>query len=397
MVSITCGKLYDLCLKTPDRAWFGPFDCLWRWLLSVVAWYYAAITCPVSFFVFTLQYNRVWYGTRNGLCLTCFYPITPWVLFVMNLCTKIVLLLRKNNTDMDWGVFFKEPDSFILSLLWSQYQSIGSSVGLWITCGNDPDAITHSFYDYKTSKHFWREVMEKAGMLMPCVKGRWMKGDLTIFHELDCDLVLKITDSYLGIGDKFLDFGKDYNGKEDVERMLKEDMFQGPLGTMDDYNDKDVLLLELVRPDEVHGVHSFDILTLMTANGPKVLSVLYWGDCTNSSSHSARAGYTVDVVSETIYGPASWYSVPFATMEPKLVGTKLPGIKGACEKALLAHAESYERFPHLKMIGWDAMYLKNKDIVFFEGNFASARIPRRIFLGHKQLILFLTTYTWPFA
>jgi hypothetical protein len=398
MVDITCGRLYDYCLKTPDRHWFGMFDCAFRWILSVIAWYYAAITHPVTFFIFTLRYNLLWYGNLMGVGLTCFYFVTPWALIVVELGKKVQGMFKKDWASSGPGrVFFVQPEGFVSSLLWASYLNTSMYVGLWIACGDDPDAIAHSWYDHKTHKDFWRQIMETAGMRMPREMGRSTKGKLAVEHKLDCDLVLKITDSYLGIGDKFMDFGKDYNGQEDVERILKEDRFDGSSGSKEGYEDKDVLLLELVRPTEDHGVHSFDILTYMTPDGPKVLSVLYWGDCTTSSSHSTQAGYTVDVNTETIYGPAAWYSAFFATMEPKRIGTKLPGLKDACAKALVAHAEGYKINPFLKMIGWDAMIMKNNEIVFFEGNFAAARIPRRMFLDYTNLYEFLTTYTWPFG
>jgi len=78
----------------------------------------------------------------------------------------------------------------------------------------------------------------------------------------------------------------------------------------------DVLVLELVRPKASEGVHSIDIITMRTPEDEvKVLSCLFWTDCTTDSSHSTQAGYTIDVETETVVAPADWYSVYFGQME----------------------------------------------------------------------------------
>ena len=37
------------------------------------------------------------------------------------------------------------------------------------------------------------------------------------------DVVLKLADSYLGIGDKFLEFGKDFTNQDDLEQLIKSE------------------------------------------------------------------------------------------------------------------------------------------------------------------------------
>lgn len=104
-----------------------------------------------------------------------------------------------------------------------------------------------------------------------------------------------------------------------------------------------MLVLELVRPDPKMGVHSYDILTMMTDDGAKVLSCLLWGDCTTSSSHSCTSGYAIDVPTETIYRGAKWYSACFAQFDAKRVGTKIPGLQKACLQACEAHDLAYSK------------------------------------------------------
>ena len=93
--------------------------------------------------------------------------------------------------------------------------------------------------------------------------------------------------------------------------------------------------------------------------------------------------------------PSSRYAPYFATASDKLVGTKLPGIKKACLEAIRAHELS--PFPWLKTVGWDGMFLRKGGFVFFEGNFGSIRIPRRIFLAPGTLFTFLKEHAWPWA
>merc|ERR1712167_66281 len=177
--------------------------------------------------------------------------------------------------------------------------------------------------------------------------------------------------------------------------ILNTHTYDNTTGGKSGYDGKEVLLLELVRPHKDYGVHSIDLLTVITPDGfAKVLSCLYWGDCTGDSSHSTRAGYTVDIETETIQDGARWYSPFFANMDAKLTGTKLPGIKEACARACQAHEDGHRRLGFLKMVGWDCMIMKNGEMVFFEGNFAAARIPRRMFLAASNLIEFTFKHNW---
>jgi len=43
------------------------------------------------------------------------------------------------------------------------------------------------------------------------------------------------------------------------------------------------------------------------------------------------------------------------------------------------------------------MVMENDELVFFEGNFAGARTPRRIMLGLNNFTEFMYNYFWPFG
>jgi hypothetical protein len=152
----------------------------------------------------------------------------------------------------------------------------------------------------------------------------------------------------------------------------------------------------MVRPRKDLGVHSLDILAVRTPNdGVKVLSVLLWTNCTTDSSHSCQEGYMVDVESETIVGAANWYCAAFAEMNAPLVGAKYPGVREACEKAVAAHNQIEEQW--LVAVGWDAMVMPKSEIVFFEGNFAGARTPRRVFVSFAAVCAAVWNVFWPFG
>ena len=67
------------------------------------------------------------------------------------------------------------------------------------------------------------------------------------------DIVVKLNDSYLGIGDSFWRRGTDFNTFDDIQENMKKQ-----------YQGQEALLLDLVRPHPDHGVHSFDIVTIRT-------------------------------------------------------------------------------------------------------------------------------------
>jgi hypothetical protein len=184
--------------------------------------------------------------------------------------------------------------------------------------GTNHDAIQHTWYDTILTKHFWRETLTNVGARLPRALGSWDGKDLVVNYpgEIEkCDLVVKIPDSFLGIGDSFWNRGRDFKTLKDLEVLLNKPVSEGG------YLGKEALVLELVRPKASLGVHSMDVVTIRTPDDDvKVLSVLLWTDCTTSSSHSCRAGYVLDVETETVIDSAKWYSSYFATMKKPLVG-----------------------------------------------------------------------------
>ena len=144
-------------------------------------------------------------------------------------------------------------------------------------------------------------------------------------------------------------------------------------------------------------MHSLDILTVDTNNGPKVVSVLVWADCVGRTSHSCQTGYIVDMESEQVVAPASFYGAYFkAQPQTGLIklGQKLPGVRKACQLCEKAHVKRLESTPWMCSVGWDCMLTddNSEGMVFFEGNFASYRLSRRVFLSFATLRAFILEF-----
>ena len=181
-------------------------------------------------------------------------------------------------------VFFVKPPNPIASFIWDLYLNQSMFVGQYLLVGTNDDAIEHTWFDSLLTKDFWRGALDGVGARLPRQLGEWNDTEYTSYHPLgDSDVVVKLPDSYLGIGDSFWNKGKDYNTEEELVALLAKE-YAGK---------KDVLVLELVRPKKSEGVHSIDIITMRTPNDEvRVLSCLFWTDCTTDSSHSTQAGLT---------------------------------------------------------------------------------------------------------
>lgn len=248
--------------------------------------------------------------------------------------------------------------------------------------------------------------MEKTGMPFPLQLGCWDGAECDWWsraknqsteYEVG-DIVLKLMDGCLGRGDTFLEKGKNgFDGSLGAVNKVLEEKYKGTSG---------VLVLEWVRPAKGHEVHSFDIVTMVMPDGSiQLVSALYWGRCLNggSSTHDSTAGFVIDVNREEVIRAASWYSALFAKSMGQVgptksgcglgygevgIGSKFPGLKAICEKAIAGHYSALEDQPWLHAIGWDAMFSSSGPI-FFEGNYASHRIPRRVFLTWRSVFYFL--------
>jgi len=398
--SLTAGNLYQLCLEARPHfggEWFSVTDTATRLGLAVFAFYRFLLLEPFALLRFAYGWNTLWYGRFRGLVLTLNLPILPFVLCAAELIKRLAEHLPW--AEVDWKmkgpgrVFFVRPSSFLASLLWDFYLAVSVFCGTFLQYSTHPDGLMHTWYDTICVKEYWYELLDAAGARRPLQLAGW---DGASAHNTGpgvtfgrADLVCKISDSYLGIGDKVLKRGKasggDFDTVEDIQAILAADPA---------YAGKSAIATEFVSAhptmhlsgDGYGQVHSLDIVTLRTKAGVRVLTCLLWTDCDTWSSHSCKAGYLVDVHSETVVAPTAWYSPYFATQPSSLIGTIIPGVREACAKAVAAHEAS--TLPWLTSVGWDCM-LTPEGPVFFEGNVASYRTPRRMFLTPDLLIGFL--------
>lgn len=170
------------------------------------------------------------------------------------------------------------------------------------------------------------------------------------------------------------------------------------------YDGKEALILEWIRPSTAadpcgeQECHTLDIMTVAKPDGHiDVVTFLYWGDCEDGkTSHTTRGGYTVDVAKETIGAKCAWYAPYFAKMVPKKLfstGHPLPGMGEVCALMIKAHKVAMAEQPWLRMIGWDAMIARS-GVVYFEGNYAQMRLPRRVFLTWGNFVQCMNIYVF---
>lgn len=385
--------VYPLNTLPEQTSWFTLKDCIHRYSLVVAGFTFAITTTPISFMRYTFAHNMLWYGTVPGFIMSLGFPIMPAVLVGVQAIQKVKSLFETSNwqTDGPGRVFFMKPSNPIGSFVWDCYLTQSMYVGQYFLVGTNPDAISHTWVDSLLTKDFWRKSLNSVNARVPRELGRFEKLELTMDYDLaENDTVIKLEDSFLGIGDSFWKYGADYSNLNEFKAKMKETY------DTDQFREKIALVLELVRPKQELGVHQLDIITMRTPdNDVKVISVLLWADCTTDSSHSTRAGYTIDLETERVVASTGWYSPFFATMKTPLIGTKYEGVKKACESAVAAHKNI--EYKWLTAIGWDCMIMKDDEVVFFEGNFAGARTPRRMFLSFSNLKGFLTQLFWPFG
>jgi len=392
------GQATATCTNPPQRLWFGLQDCLIRWALPFVTYYFFVLTHPISFPKYALAYNKVWYNTHPvlGWALTLSYPVMPLVLMLVEVFNAVKRALSPPPQDLAAKVWFSVPTNPIAAVLWQSGLNIARMVALFMVSGPDQVAIDHVIDEHLTTKDFWRTIMTRGGCRTARELGRWEGDRLILDHDVrKYDVVVKLQDAFFSIGDQFLTNGKEFTDAESLQRFMEEATYLDYQKQPTSYKGKKALILEFCRPPARLGVHGLDILTVATHDGVKVVNCLYWAECTGSSSHSTTAGYCVDIEKEEVVAPCRWYSPYFATASDKLVGLKLPGVKKACEQALAAHSQT--PFPWMTTVGWDGMFLRSGEVVFFEGNFGSIRIPRRIFLTVSNWWQFFSMYSWPFS
>lgn len=390
MEDLVAGELFDAqysCAPPLGCAWFSIVDMMKRCGLVLMLFYRCLLTQPISFTIFAYRYNKLWFGPVLGPLLVLLLPWWPFVSSAIELSKR---LMKVFSSAEDWKmagpgrIWFIAPPSLLASLLWDCFLAMQCYTGHYVLCKTDELAIEHTWYDAVCVKEFWNERLDAAGARRPMQLGHWDGKNLIEDGKGigfgGADLVCKISDSYLGIGDRVYQRKVDFTEHAEVQNLLEVDV---------EYEGKQAVLSELVKPSTTvratsekfpNNVHQLDILTLKTKKGVRVCSVVLWTDCTGWSSHSATAGYLVDPITERIVSPTAWYAPYFTTQTGPLVGKYLPGTLEACKRAVAAHEKCADQ-PWLIAVGWDCM-ITDEGPMFFEGNVAAYRTPRRMFLSY---------------
>jgi len=100
-----------------------------------------------------------------------------------------------------------------------------------------------------------------------------------------------------------------------------------------------------------------------------------------------------------VIGGIGHYSAYFSTVNnenSKLYGKVIDKMDKACKILIKAHKIVNEQYDWCPGIGWDFMIDDQDELIFFEGNQASHRLPRIIFLDYNNMMDFIKDFFWPF-
>lgn len=396
------GSLYDctFSVKPPGRGWFSNDDL--RFFGAAAAFYRLALAYPLSFFLFNLKWNIIWLEWYEVPACTLFYLLIPVASYVIILRQELWKKLRgiaPVNADLT-SPFFDLPESMFARINARATTETIHRVGSFLQFGTDMFALRHTYLDIACTKEYWISLLDAVGARRPRQLALWTDGEvINVGDGVGAgisDLVCKITDSYIGIGDKVFKRGEDFAppvAKAGDVAPLTEVLRKDPR-----YKGKRAIMTELIAPvsksrlrlstGDFSNVHSLDIITVRDSTGTvKVLSCLLWTNCKTWTTHSCGDGYVIDANTETIVGRPSFYSFAFAKPRdpslPSLVGMKVPGVQDALRKACAAHGAS--QLPWLTSVGWDAM-ITDEGVVFFEGNVGCMRTPRYMFILGNQSV-----------
>eukprot|EP00948_MAST-09A_sp_MAST-9A-sp1_P002074 g2074.t1 len=355
---------------------------------------------PWSLFNYILRHEQLWKGSLRGtLYCVLFFPVYPFFicfLRAVNTFSVATGITKKPASFDDGNVFFIPPNGVVSAFLWDSYKDLYVMVGMFLVIGFEPTGLRHTVSDIIPNKEFWRSLLRDSGAIVPGRIATWNAGQM-VWDEVYTgqDIFVKLPDLYLGIGDATLEGGKEgfSSTAEEIEQYMQKHY----------PNKHGVLLLDWVRPSSHLEVHTFDVVTVKIpsiddskassetgkiSSDVQAISVLYWGNCTDGkSSHSCESGYVCNPDTEKIVGKASWYAPHFASMkaDPTMMNHEpFEGVRESVALAIEAHKKILETQPWLVTIGWD-FELTDRGPVFFEGNWASHRLPRRFFLSWTHL------------
>ena len=264
-------------------------------------------------------------------------------------------------------------------------QEFSNYTGNFYILGPCEEAIQTMYWDTdKTTKVFWRRILKESGARIPEQVGVWDGAELELEDGAlqHSSLLIKVTDSCMGIGDLFLEQSQDFKTRVELESIFKSK-----------YPGKGCILMEVVRALPALGVHSLDILTARDGAGEvQLVDVVVWAGSPTQSSHCSTSAYMLDPRTGITCSYGKWYNPNFVNSSKEGLGVLYPQVAEAVKTAMRAH----KNLPYswLTVVGWDCMVTEDSSMVFFEGNLAAWRCPRRIFLTWRSLLYFIRHISW---
>jgi len=395
----TAGALYAYCQNAtcPGRGWFSRDDP--RFSVAVSSFYMLFFRDPIKFAKFHVLWSTIFHPWWLAPFAVITFPLYPILLYLRTLIVNVrnracgAAQIPLNSP------FFESPPDIVNRLNHECYIVLIERLGSYVQFGTNREGLESTKIDTVTGKEYWMGLLDAVGARRPEQLALWSDGKVSNVGRGvgsgRCDLVCKIVDACMGMGDKVFKRGVDFDNHvlgEPADTACLTAFLRNEAA----YAGKRAILSEFVKPIKretlklsnqgFSNVHSLDVVTIRNARGEaKVLSCIIWTDCSEWTSHTCSAGYIIDVATETIARPAPWYAYAFAKNDKmaaasSLIGTRIPGLHEALSKAVAAHAKS--KLPWLTSVGWDLM-ITDDGPIFFEGNVGSMRTPRRIFLSDK--------------
>ena len=370
-----------------DR-WFSIYDISSRICMALLAFFCALLSRPFSLIRYTFLFNKIFSGRVKAVFSVVLLPFWPVIMFLNTLVfnnLSFLPMLNVNDDELESLQFFTNDLSPTASVLFDFSQELCNYVGNFYILGPNQEAIQTMYWDTdKTTKVFWRKQLSDQGARIPKEIGVWDGDNLDLIEQPEeySSLLIKVTDSCMGVGDMFLRRSCHYESAQDIEQIFREK-----------YAGKPCLLIEFIKAHPDLKVHSLDILTAKDPSGQvQLVDVIVWAGSASETSHGATDCYMVDPLTCLTCSYGKWYNPNFVTTSPKGLGVRYPGVDQAVLTALQAHQNL--PYPWLNVVGWDCMVTEDSNIVFFEGNLAAWRCPRRLFLSLSNFIYFVGYISW---
>ena len=383
------GQIHNAITKNQiKRSWFSFSDVFRRFSVVILAFLYVLLTQPLHFGYYVFNYHRISYGITPAVFSVIVLPFVPGLILLEVVCKAVIgkssMFLpydRADDWEADSNLFFLNNLPFNAKVLYDTWQVLGYILSSYFIVGTNDEGIKVTYWDTeKTDKVFWRKKLCDAGGRVPQEVGFWKDGKHEVIENIaEFDHILvKVTNSCLGIGDKFLSRDKDYKDAGDIVDILQHE-----------YEGKTCILMEVVEPLPSLGVHSLHLLAVKDGQGRvHVLDIMVWTGATTKSTHSATQSYMIDYLSGNAVAPGHWYGPSFQKSSTEKLGLHYPCMEKMIATVVKAHQNV--EYDWSSAIGWDCMVTDKGDIVFFEGNVATGRLMIRIFLSFKNFLYYIT-------